>query len=110
MKKEISKRPVPIPEDILEKALNSLPRKDLPPYIEARVMASVRNLNPPQKVTRSRVKQGLQWASLTMGVCVFALLGALMAGSLNLSGKPGMNATEQNVEMYDLSLMDYFFD
>ncbi len=108
MKKRNLKKNKILPAEILEGILNSLPRKELPSYVEARVLAAVHPVQSKTIMAISRPKQAFQWAALSMAACVFALLGALMASWVNLAGNPGTQTSEHHVDIYDPGLLDYF--
>lgn len=99
-----------LPAEILEGILNSLPRKELPSYVEARVLAAVHPVQSKTIMAISRPKQAFQWAALSMAACVFAMLGALMACWVNPASHPGTQTSEHHVDIYDPGLLDYFIE
>ncbi len=52
---------------LLEEALNSMPYKELPPYVEQRILASIREHADRKNRIVHKPLSRLQWAMLSMG-------------------------------------------
>lgn len=107
MKKHTSTGKDDIRPEILDEALCTLPRRELPSHVEERILSAVRNLKPERSGARSSSLKGLQLAALTAGACVFVSLGALMAWTLTRTEEPVLRGNGAALDSYDPSLIDY---
>jgi len=96
-----------IKDRVLEEVLNSLPNKELPTFVEERILAAIRDQNPLRTKPHPGASQRLQWVAVSVGAFVFMSLGALMAKSVTSNAKPVNVETEHKLDIYDPSLLDY---
>lgn len=84
----------------LEAALNNLPQKELPSYIEQRILARAAELADKRQRAAHRPFSRLQWAMLTLGVVV-GLFSSITFTNFALHQPP--DNSDSITDLYDVN-------
>lgn len=85
---------------MIEAALQDLPCMELPPYVEQRILAAVRDAKSVKKRSAIRPLSGLQWASLALGIMIGVYCGTMFN---KVTDSAGQNHSESVFGFYEVS-------
>lgn len=92
----------------LEKALNELPRKELPYYVEQRILATVRERSAHPKRSLPQPLSMLRWAALTAGMVGGVYCGVLLTRAVTIPASEPVESISGFYEISDPGLLELF--